>query len=183
MTVSKLNKSRIPLKIPNHFIFQLDKERRIELLVSGANATLELVDFNEMRVVSSPGKFEHLNVGFEALYIGGVPDSIKERISKQLMHVQNATSMRGCVKNVLINSELRDLNDLEYSHKVKPGCSSLKACRLSRCSGHGECRQVWTLKADFECACVQGWTGDQCQKPVVVASEKLQYRAIALSSN
>ncbi len=131
--------------------------------------------------MSNPGKFKHLNVGFEAFYVGGVPDSIKERISKQLMHVQNATSTHGCLKNLYINSELRDLKDIEYSHKITPGCSSLNACKENRCSGHGTCKQVWTLRTDFECVCDQGWSGDQCQNPVTVA-EKLQYRAIALSS-
>ena len=150
-------------------------------MVRGENVTLKMTDFNEEHILSSPGKFKHLNVGFEAFYIGGVPESIKERISKQLMHVQNATSLRGCSTTVYINSELRDLHEIEYSHKVSAGCISLKACRVSQCHGHGECKDVFKLSANFECSCAEGWSGERCDKPVVNV-DTLQYRAIALSS-
>ncbi len=128
------------------------------------------------------GKFGQLNVGFEAVYVGGVPDSIRERISKELAHVENATSLVGCLSGVHVNSELRDLDDVEYSHRVRPGCSFLEACNREKepCKNGAACTNVFSLDKDYECSCAEGFSGDSCQMGAGVAVP--QYRAIALTS-
>lgn len=157
------------------------KERRVEILLNAQNLTLRITDSNELRSISSPGKQKYLNVGYEPLYVGGVPNSIKDRITKQLLHVRNATSLRGCLTHLYINSELRDLSNIEYSHKMKPGCGYMEACsRVGQCLNGGRCSNAFSLKSDYECACASGFTGKSCE--IKMKNNNLNYRAVALSS-
>ena len=153
----------------------------MQIIINGQNITLNIIDANEQRSLSSPGLFQHLNVGYESLYIGGVPNSIKERITKQLLHIRNASSLKGCLTSLYVNSQLKNLQDIEYSHKMSPGCSYKDACQNNKCQNEGTCNAVFEINADFSCSCQKGFTGAQCEIPL--KANNLQYRAVALSSN
>lgn len=156
------------------------KQHQIQMLIHGANITIKLVDLDEERVLTNQaGLFSHLNVGDEPLYVGGVPNSIRERITKQLSHVKNASSFAGCLHNLYINSELKNLQQVEYSHKVVPGCLYSEACYESnnKCLNGGICKSEFSLNRDFSCECIaqagQEYTGSLCEI-------KVEKQAIAL---
>lgn len=156
--------------------------KRIEIMIDGRHLALKVNDAIE-QLSSKIGKFDSLNVGFEAVYVGGVPISIRDRIGKQLGHVSNTTSLKGCISSLYVNSELRDLDDIEYSHHVEAGCRYMEACYkrgASLCENGAVCTNIFNLKADFECTCPEGFSGDKCQIRTEVTLP--QYRAIALSS-
>ena len=103
--------------------------RRVQLTLSGQNLTLRVEEADEERMLRNEGPRAYLSVGFgEPLYVGGVPNSVKERISRELGHVRNASSFAGCLADVYLNGQLVDLQRAEYSHKVAPGCLFEEAC-------------------------------------------------------
>lgn len=184
-------------------------EHTIELIVVASNVTLRIVDKMEKRSISLSsqellnGSNKYLQIsGDEPIYVGGVPNSMRERISSaQLGHVKNASSLRGCMSMLSVNSRLLDLSqDLDYSHKISPGCGELKsACsilsysndpnddrtttavaKLSPCLNGGRCVEKLTLAADFVCECANEFTGSLCETPVKLSGSGLQYRALAL---
>ncbi len=125
------------------------------------------------------GKSTFLNVGDEPLYVGGVPNSIKDRITKQLDHVKNATSLNGCLTSLYINSDLKDLLQVEYSHKITPGCSFKEACYASnnKCLNGATCAPVFSLNKDFTCECRAEFTGSLCENAV---EKPMSYMALPL---
>jgi hypothetical protein len=131
---------------------------------------MKINDNNEQRTISNQGLIQYLNVGDESLYVGGVPNSIKERISKHLLHVRNASSYRGCFINLYINSELKNLQQVEYSHKIKPGCIHLESCsreeQKPKCYNGGTCQTVFSLNSDFNCKCTKDYMGNTCEIPI-----------------
>jgi len=164
-------------------IIIIEKEHQIEFLISGQNFTMKISDLGEERSVTNYGLFNYLNVGFEPLYIGGVPDSVKDRILNQLSHVRNSTSFKGCLSNLHINTQLKDLQQVEYSHKVSPGCLYNEACQINnnRCQNNGVCKSSFTLKTDFSCECIGEFEGQLCEISKKV--EKLEYSALPLVSD
>jgi hypothetical protein len=150
----------------------------IELIVNGAQIKFTIKDKNETKSINSSGaetssavgKSKHLNVGDEALYVGGVPNSIKDRITKQLQHVKNATSLSGCLTSLRVNSELKNLAQVEYSHKITPGCFFKEACHEvnNRCLNGATCLPVFSLaERDFSCQCNSAsFTGSLCETAV-----------------
>ena len=125
---------------------------------------MKINDNNEQRSISNQGVIQYLNVGDESLYVGGVPNSIKDRISKHLLHVRNASSYRGCLINLYINSELKNLQQVEYSHKIMPGCIHLESCsqEQKKCYNGGTCQTVFSLNSDFSCKCTKDYMGNTC---------------------
>jgi hypothetical protein len=140
------------------------------LLIQGKNFTIKLINLGEEKTLANQdGLFSYLNVGDEPLYVGGVPNSIKDRIVKQLSHVKNASSFHGCLTRLVINSELRDLQQqVEYSHKIAPGCLYKEACYESnnKCMNKAKCVSKFdltTINVDFKCDCEDNFMGDLCQ--------------------
>lgn len=138
---------------------------------------------DEQRSISNQGLIQYLNVGDEPLYLGGVPNSIKDRISKQLSHVRNASSLRGCISNLYVNSELKNLKQTEYNHKIVPGCVHLESCNLieKKCLNGGTCKTTFSLNSDFSCECTKDFTGSTCEIPFSRMS--FHHRAEPLMSN
>jgi hypothetical protein len=183
--------------------------------VSGWNATVKISDNSEKRTLSHEGatstSSKYLQIGGdEPVYFGGVPNSIKERISSELGHVKNASSLRGCLSHVYINARLRNLAHADYSHKTLPGCHFKNPCRRrhhvnnddddekvvgndlkravvegekdeeDRCLNGGKCVNRMRVGADFVCECRPDFTGTQCETPLRLGGDSLQYRALAL---
>jgi hypothetical protein len=143
---------------------------------------MKINDLGEERAVTNYGVYGFLNVGFEPLYIGGVPDSVKNRILNELAHVRNSTSFKGCLSSLYINTQLRDLQQVEYSHKVSPGCLYKEACQQNnKCQNNGVCRPTFTLKTDFSCDCLGEFQGQFCE--ISKKEEKLAYSALPLVSD
>lgn len=138
---------------------------------------MKISDSNEQRMISNQGLIQYLNVGDESLYVGGVPNSIKDRITKQLLHVRNSSSYRGCMLNLYINSELKNLQQTEYNHKISSGCSYLESCNQNidsvhkKCYNGGTCKSLFSLNSDFTCQCTNDFTGNTCEIPVKQSAE------------
>lgn len=171
------------------------KEHTIELVINGSTLQLKLVDKSEKRSLGGGQHIwsnRYLQIGIdEPIYLGGVPNSIKDRISATLGHVKNATSMAGgCLSSLYVNSRLRDLaRELDYSHKISPGCSHKSACgggdnthQSSPCMNGGKCLDRFTLRSEFSCECSHEFTGSLCETPLRLpgSSGGLQYRALPL---
>jgi hypothetical protein len=126
-------------------------------------------------------------VGFnEPLYLGGVPNSVKERIAKELLHVRNSSSLKGCISNVYVNSQLKNLQQIEYSHKMSPGCTFKEACFQSKnslhnkCKNGGICKTLFSLNSDHVCECSKEFTGSSCEFPINSNMAGVQHRALQL---
>lgn len=162
-------------------------ERNVQFLVTGQNFTLRIRSetSDESRSISNQGKFEYLNVGGfnEPLYMGGVPNSIKDRISNDLLHVRNASSFIGCIANVYINSHLKDLQKVEYSHKIEPGCVYKNACFNAdkMCLNGGKCKSMFSLNVNHLCECEKEFSGSSCELRVNV--NQVKHRALPLGSS
>ena len=166
-----------------------EKEHTIQFLITGQNFTMKINDSNEQRTISNQGIYQYLNIGDEPLYLGGVPNSIKERITKQLMHVVDSSSFKGCLFNLYINSHLKNLQQVEYSHKISAGCADMDACNknsdfeASKCQNGGVCKPIFTLNQDLTCVCNKEFTGQMCEIPLVTNNNNLQHRALPLINN
>ena len=150
------------------------------MLIQGPNITIKILNTNEERTLGNQaGLFRFLNVGDEPLYVGGVPNSIKDRITKQLSHVKNASSFQGCLTSLYINSELRSLQQVEYSHKITPGCQFNEACYAAnnKCVNNGKCVPIFSLNKEFFCECGSEYTGSFCENNV---EKPLSYMALPL---
>lgn len=170
------------------------QEHKIEFVVEGQNLTLKIHDpINEKRTLRNQGDlYKYLNTGSndEPIYIGGVPNSIKERISKQLLHVKNSTSLSGCLSDLFINSKPRNLLNTEYSHKIGAGCAFKEACYEDeqstatnrKCHNGGRCVSKFSLDADYTCECLSNFTGTHCETSIR-ATNGLQYRAVPLMAS
>lgn len=163
------------------------EERNVQFIVKGQNFTLKISETNEVRSISNEGKFEYLNVGFnEPLYLGGVPNSVKERIAKELLHVRNSSSLKGCISNVYVNSQLKNLQQIEYSHKMSPGCTFKEACFKNKnslqkkCKNDGICKPLFSLNSDHVCECSKEFTGSSCEFPINLSVAGVQHRALHL---
>jgi hypothetical protein len=159
-----------------------EKERTIQLIVAGQNITLKLVDTNEQRSAANiMGQQQYLNAGDEPLYVGGVPNSIRDRITRNLAHVRNSSSFAGCLLNLHLNQQQRALQRVEYSHKIEPGCSSLDACSNSKCQNGAACKSTIDngLHTDYVCACPREFTGVYCEQALV----EPHHRAVPLLGN
>lgn len=168
------------------------KEHTIEMIVFASNATLRIVDkFEKRSLIQQSGR--HLQIsGDEPIYVGGVPNSMRDRISSQLGHVKNGSSFYGCLTSLHVNSREIDLaNDLDYSHKIVPGCDLKSACRAvssvsnshddyssSPCMNGGTCVDKLTLAAEYFCECPREFTGSLCETPLKLSGSGLNYRAL-----
>lgn len=173
-------------------LFVLVKEHIIELIVAASNATLQILDKTEKRsLVQQSGRYLQIS-GDEPIYIGGVPNSMRERISIQLGHVKNASSLRGCLSSLYVNSRMTNLaHDLDYSHKIIPGCGLKSVCsgasnefqqnKTSPCMNGGNCIEKLTFTSEFVCECPHEFTGILCETPIKLSgSGGLKYRALPL---
>ena len=140
------------------------KEHTIQLVLSRRNLSLTIVDKNENKFISdSAGPSPYLNVGYEPVYVGGVPNSIQKRIV-ELQHVKNTSSLSGCMTSLYVNSELKNIDSVEYVHKVKPGCRFKETCFENPCKNGAECKDVFGLNDDFKCECGDKFAGRLCER-------------------
>jgi hypothetical protein len=160
------------------------KEHEIEFIVDGKNFNLIIKSTNEKIAINNQGKFDYLYNLDEPLYIGGVPNSIKERITKDLSHIKNASSFNGCIHKLIINNEIKDLHRVAFRNKIKFGCDP---CQLNfeNCKNKGVCIPKFNLKNDFTCDCLKGYTGELCELKENLENNKrnISYRAVSIDKN
>ncbi|XP_061627172.1 slit homolog 2 protein isoform X10 [Phyllopteryx taeniolatus] len=144
----------------------------VELLA--AEQTLSLsIDGGAPKSINSISKQSTLNMD-SPLYLGGMPERASPSgglsASQHSSGGPNGSSFHGCLRNLYINGELRDLGAGAGAARspsrrwlgrgVEPGC---RPCQSGACV-QGDCRP--TGHRGFTCACRPGWTGPLCDRRV-----------------
>ncbi|CAJ1061360.1 neural-cadherin isoform X1 [Xyrichtys novacula] len=105
----------------------------------------------------TPGNQRYLNV-FQPLQLGGVRESPPHR---------RYQSFTGCLRNLVVDSQLYDLASPGESVDSIPGCRLTDGVCMtasgSSCGAQASCLADW---GSFSCECHSGYTGHKCDKAV-----------------
>ncbi|CAF1141757.1 unnamed protein product [Rotaria sp. Silwood1] len=155
---------------PGSVIFSYDtvhdgKIHELQLISIGQNLSL-IVDKNYSRFINNHGSRIYMNTSaINALYISGLPNELSGR-ALQLWHIREATSFQGCIHALYINNESINFADVDYRHKILPGCEinevNQSSCTTTTCQ-HGQC-QLDGLT--YKCECFNGFTGETCNEVI-----------------
>ena len=97
-----------------------DRPHGVQLLLHGRNLTMN-IDGGVSRSVLNDGQRERLRVK-RPLYVGGLPREVGEA-ALGAWHLRNATSLRGCLLSLYINTKQLDfLQTGERTGGILPGC-------------------------------------------------------------
>ena len=73
-----------------------------------------------------------------------------------------APPLDGCVRNLKIDHEFRDLNQFVFNNGTLSGCPERREfCQSHPCQQGGRCREGW---GGYVCECTQGWGGKDCSQ-------------------
>lgn len=91
---------------------------------------------------------------FAHVYVGGVPEKIREQTSV-------GSGFVGCIEDLIIDSRPVLPQDLQEDqvHQMELGCSKTEWCEPGPCSTHGRCVDLWT---SFRCDCFRPYHGPSC---------------------
>nr|XP_015212998.1 PREDICTED: neural-cadherin-like isoform X3 [Lepisosteus oculatus] len=107
----------------------------------------------------TPGKERFLDVN-QPLQLGGMKESFPFRRTQ--LHF---TGFVGCVRNLIVDSQVYDLGCPAESLNSAPGCALTDGVCLTAggpsCGIHGKCRGEW---GSFSCDCHPGYSGHKCDK-------------------
>ncbi|CAF4543039.1 unnamed protein product, partial [Rotaria socialis] len=141
------------------------KVHELQLVSVGQNFSLT-VDRGYTRHINNRGQNAYLNTSdIRALYIAGLPNDLTAR-ALQLWHIREATSFQGCIHALYINDDPVNFANVDYRHKILPGCENHEHNQLSCTSAtcqYGQCR---LQGLDYKCTCHEGYTGLSCSQPV-----------------
>ncbi|KAM6995518.1 LOW QUALITY PROTEIN: neural-cadherin [Tautogolabrus adspersus] len=105
----------------------------------------------------TPGNQRHLNV-FQPLQLGGVKESSPHR---------RYSSFTGCIRNLVVDSQVYDLASPGESVDSSPGCRLTDGVCVTAggpsCGVQASCLADW---GSFSCECHAGYTGHKCDKAV-----------------
>jgi len=130
-----------------------------------------------------PPFHEYLNVN-APLQLGGVAHAPFGQQAYGWQHRPTAKPFDGCIRNLVVNSEMYDLSNPGLNRHSYPGCPPVEsvcsgADLTSRCGEHGKCVGSMTRP---ECRCDPGWSGPGCAIPTIPATFKPEsYVKYALS--
>jgi hypothetical protein len=163
------------------FVCLIGKIHELQLISTGQNFSLT-VDRGYTRYINNRGQRAYLNTTeIRALYIGGLPNDLTAR-ALQLWHIREATSFqgknkiisnlfritfifKGCIHGLYINDDPINFSNVDYRHKILPGCENNKhnqssSCTINTCQ-HGQCRLVGF---SYKCICHESYTGPTCSQ-------------------
>ncbi|XP_069477477.1 neural-cadherin-like [Ambystoma mexicanum] len=107
----------------------------------------------------TPGNARFLNV-YQPFQLGGT----KRSVSSQGAGL-NPKGFKGCIRNLIVDSKVYDLESPAESLNSAPGCALTDAaCRVAgmpACGAHGLCLSNW---GSFSCDCHPGFSGGSCSK-------------------
>ncbi|KFQ07158.1 Neural-cadherin, partial [Leptosomus discolor] len=103
---------------------------------------------------------DRLFSGHQPLQLGGVKKTLPYHDSQR--HFRGFV---GCIRNVIVDSKIYDLEHPAESLNSAPGCVLTdKMCQssgLASCGTHGKCVGGWDF---FRCDCFPGYAGSMCEK-------------------
>uniref|UniRef100_UPI003AAF7EDE neural-cadherin n=1 Tax=Centroberyx gerrardi TaxID=166262 RepID=UPI003AAF7EDE len=101
----------------------------------------------------TPGNHRYLNV-FQPLQLGGV---------KETSSLRRYRSFTGCIRNLVVDSQVYDLASPGESVDSTPGCRLTDGVCVTAagpsCGAHASCLADW---GSFSCDCHPGYTGHKC---------------------
>ncbi|XP_029447582.1 LOW QUALITY PROTEIN: neural-cadherin-like [Rhinatrema bivittatum] len=110
----------------------------------------------------TPGSKRFLDVS-QPLQLGGVKDSLPYH--KSQTHLKGFV---GCIRNLIVDSKLYDLEQAAESLSSVPGCAMTDGhCQsdgVPSCGHHGHCLSDWDT---FTCECHPGHTGLKCERELL----------------
>ncbi|CAF0996665.1 unnamed protein product [Adineta steineri] len=158
---------------PGSVMFSYDtvndgKLHELQLISVGQNFSLT-VDRGYTRHINNRGQRAYLNTSeIRALYIAGIPHDLTAR-ALQLWHIREATSFQGCIHALYINDDPINFANVDYRHKILPGCETNEydqsSCTTATCQ-HGQCRLD---NFNYKCICHEGYTGSACSQPITTS--------------
>ncbi|CAF3549950.1 unnamed protein product [Adineta steineri] len=158
---------------PGSVMFSYDtvndgKLHELQLISVGQNFSLT-VDRGYTRHINNRGQRAYLNTSeIRALYIAGIPYDLTAR-ALQLWHIREATSFQGCIHALYINDDPINFANVDYRHKILPGCETNEydqsSCTTATCQ-HGQCRLD---NFNYKCICHEGYTGSACSQPITTS--------------
>ncbi|XP_018016523.1 neural-cadherin isoform X4 [Hyalella azteca] len=121
---------------------------------SGCQATGAVPRFNEYLNVNAP------------LQLGGLAHEQPDSAAYGWSHVPHGRPFMGCIRNLMVNSELYDLTRPGMARGTQMGCPQLEeACRdntiIANCGPNGICAGSISHPV---CKCKPGWTGPSCEE-------------------
>ncbi|ODN02982.1 Protein eyes shut [Orchesella cincta] len=152
-------------RVDNGFNFTL--EFRMEMIVQGVNEVRcsAEVSVNQSYVMKGEQIVGHDGVilsthPIETVYLGGVaPFNSDAALNDDLVGI--LPGFRGCLHNLMINQETKDIYDDALDGKEVAECTSF-GCVANPC--HGSARCTTTHHYPFwECICPRGYKGHRCQ--------------------
>ncbi|XP_064079326.1 neural-cadherin-like isoform X1 [Macrobrachium nipponense] len=122
---------------------------------SGCQAKGTIPPFNEYLNVNAP------------LQLGGLAHEQPDPSLYKWAHVPHGRPFSGCIRNLMVNSELYDLASPGLYRNTQMFCPQLdEACRsnsiIPTCGPNGICSGSLTAPV---CKCKPGWTGPTCEEP------------------
>jgi hypothetical protein len=141
-------------------VIDIGKIHELQLISTGQNFSLT-VDRGYTRHINNRGRQAYLNTSeIRALYIGGLPNDLTSR-ALQLWHIREATSFQGCIHALYINDDPVNFANVDYRHKILPGCENNQQICTSNTCQHGQCRLDGL---NYKCNCYEGYTGSTCSQ-------------------
>ncbi|CAB1413810.1 unnamed protein product [Pleuronectes platessa] len=126
--------------------------------VEGVGGATQEVDGSGCRAAGeTPGNQRYLNV-FQPLQLGGVKETSPHR---------RYQSFTGCIRNLVVDSQVSDLASPGESVDSAPGCRLTDGVCVTAerpsCGPHASCLADW---GSFSCECHPGYTGHKCDTVV-----------------
>lgn len=153
-------------------ISELEDGSAPEMDLTSCQATGTVPLFNEYLNVNAP------------LQLGGMHTHDLDPMAYHWDHLPPGRPFDGCIRNLIMNSQVYDLAHPGLSRASEAGCPQTEeVCAesetLSRCWEHGACVGSFT---EARCQCHPGWTGPACLTPTVPTTfAKQSYVKYALS--
>ncbi|CAF4437544.1 unnamed protein product, partial [Rotaria sp. Silwood2] len=141
------------------------KIHELQLISIDQNLTL-IIDRDYRRFINNHGSRVYMNTSeIHALYISGLPNELTGR-ALQLWHIREATSFQGCIHALYINNEPINFANVNYRHKILPGCEinelNPSSCTTTTCQ-HGQCQFDGLT---YKCECFNGFSGQTCNEVI-----------------
>ncbi|XP_062524089.1 protein eyes shut [Bombyx mori] len=141
--------SELKTYVNNGFPMKIETRLDLYLKEQHCNATLRLND----TVAMSGGQVANISTLHQnaTLHLGNSPE-IRDSETKPFM---------GCIKDLMVNGESRDVFSAAYDGADVKECVSL-SCLSSPCLNGGSCKEESSVEGGYTCSCANGWLGDQC---------------------
>ncbi|CAB3399989.1 unnamed protein product [Caenorhabditis bovis] len=142
----------------------------IRISMEGKKCNLE-VDKNPPQSIENDGKISKMAIDSKKLlYMGGMPDELIKKALKTFQ-IREGHSLKGCISNVTVNSNLIDFKSAIENMKTDEGCSGVVDLCAGIDCGHGICESNSTSQNGYICRCNIGYSGAFCTEREITCNK------------